>query len=186
MPYTPGMDERPSELKTTALAGRAGPGQSGLRGKLFARVMDRIFGYFLRLCGSRSDAEDLTQDTLLRLERSLTRQEYDPTRSFNRWMWIKAHSVWVEHCRKRRERPVDPHLLPAPPATLPDTDARLDARELLAELRRELDAEVFEVFVLYYGEQSSLSAIAATIGRDRKTVRARLDVAVRAARRKLR
>jgi RNA polymerase sigma factor (sigma-70 family) len=176
---------------TTHLAGRAleGDDARSVRALLFVRIMDRIHRYFSRLVFSREGAEDCAQQTLLALERSLQDGTYDPSRSFNRWMWIKAHSVYVDHCRARaRQRveplPPTPLAAPEPPAAGP-VDARLDAATLLDALRARLEPEDLEIFTLFYGEELTVSDIAALVGRDRKTVRKRLDEAKRLALRAL-
>lgn len=170
---------------TTHIAGEAlklGPGGRSLRASLFERIMERIHRYFVKLIWDAHAVDDCLQRTLLRLETSLSEGSYDPERSFNRWMWLKAHSVYVDYCRERR---------PAQqlPASLPDrgrsgtaqVEARLDATTVFDTLRCDLPAEVFEVFVLRHDGGQNLSQIAALLGRDRKTVRKHLKHAERAA-----
>jgi RNA polymerase sigma factor (sigma-70 family) len=176
---------------TTHLAGRAldGDDARSVRALLFVRVMDRIHRYFSRLVFSREGAEDCAQQTLLALERSLQDGTYDPGRSFNRWMWIKAHSVYVDHCRAHARHPVEPLQPEAVATTAPEVsahvDARLDSVTLLDTLRARLEPEDLEMFTLFYGEELTVSDIAALVGRDRKTVRKRLDEAKRLALRTL-
>jgi RNA polymerase sigma factor (sigma-70 family) len=164
---------------TTHLAGQAldGADARSVRALLFERVLDRIHRYFSRLIFSPEGAEDCAQQTLLRLERSLQDGTYDPQRSFNRWMWIKAHSVYVDYCRAHARQPAEP--LPAD-ALAPEpasADARLDAAALLELLRARLEPEDLEIFTLFFAEELTISEIAALVGRDRKTVRKRLDAA---------
>ncbi len=170
---------------TTHIAGEAlklGPGGRSLRAVLFERIIERIHRYFVKLIWDPHAVDDCLQKTLLRLETSLAQSCYDPEQSFNRWMWLKAHSVYVDYCRERRM-----------PAGLPEgiedrrgdptarVDAKLDAGTVLERLRRDLDPEAFEVFVLRHEGGQNLTQIAALVGRDRKTVRKHLKLAERAA-----
>ena len=180
-----------SGKNTTELAGEAqAHGRGGgraLRAQLFERIMERIHRYFVNLVWDAESVDDCLQQTLLRLEQSLQSGSYDPQRSFNRWMWIKAHSVYVDYCRKHKHMaglPGDGAQLVAGgrganPAEV--AASSLDAQAVLAALRGSLDAESFEMFVLHFGEQASVSEVAAVTGRDRKTVRKRLASARAAA-----
>src|SRR5881296_229986 len=50
------------------------------------------------------DAEDLTQETFVRMFRALDR--YDPTRPFPAWLFTIASRLCIDHIRRRRLRPV--------------------------------------------------------------------------------
>src|SRR4051812_8210422 len=81
--------------RTTELANdafREPRDQSARHAALFERIASRIYGYFARTVRDRTEAEELAQRTLVELERSLREQSYDPARSFNVWMWLKAHT----------------------------------------------------------------------------------------------
>lgn len=172
---------------TTHLAGAAlgaTPEGVGLRGLLFERIMERVHRYFVKLVWDPDGVDECLQRTLVRLEESLRDGSYDPRRSFNRWMWIKAHSVWVDWCRERSRAPgaiPDGAVDPGTPSEEGAIDAAMDARALLDHLRGTLDPEVLEVFILARGEGKSLVEVAATVGRDRKTARKLLDGADREA-----
>lgn len=171
---------------TTFLAVEAlgDPAERHLRAALFERVLERIHRYFTRVVWDKSAVDDCVQQTLLALERSLQEGTYDPRRSFNRWMWLKAHSVYVEHCRSRARAPQAlPEEARAGPAAAPEerVEARHDAEVLLSRLRSDLDAETFGMFVLFFAEGYNVSEVAGITGRDRKTVRKRIDSAKRAA-----
>ncbi len=167
--------------KTTQLAGRAAgsqPGKRSLRAALFERIMCRIQRYFHKLVWDADAVDDCVQNTFLRLERSLTEGGYDPRRSFNSWMWLKAHAVFVDYCRAGHHRlgPLLEHESTSPSA-VPAVDARIDARALLAHLGEHLSAESFEAFVLHYDQHQGITAIASLQGRARKTVRKELRAA---------
>jgi RNA polymerase sigma factor (sigma-70 family) len=174
--------------ETTYLAGLAlgGAEQRSLRAALFERILDRIHRYFARLVFDPHGVEDCLQQTLLALEKSLQEGTYDPQQSFNRWMWIKAHSVWVDYCRARAREPrrtVDEVAGGAARGGdgSSGVDAKLDAQALLAALGGRLSAEDLECFTLFFGEDQTVTDIAAVVGMDRKTVKKRIDAARRLA-----
>lgn len=73
--------------------------EAALRGDpaAFASLVDRhapaCLRYATRMLGSREDAEDATQDTLVRAHRALAR--FDPSMSFRTWIM----SILVNRCR---------------------------------------------------------------------------------------
>lgn len=170
---------------TTQLAGAAmeagSPAARLAHAALFERVVERIHRYFKRLAGQ--DADDCLQKTLLLLEESLRSRVYDPQRSFNAWMWLKAHTVWAQLCRERERRPVALPELDGQPSTRAREDPaqhrerQLDAATVLAAIEARLGAETHEAFVLYYEGGLTQAEVAETLGRDRKTVRKRLEEA---------
>jgi RNA polymerase sigma factor (sigma-70 family) len=171
---------------TTYLAAEAigDPTERHLRAALFERILERVHRYFTRVVWDKTAVDDCVQQTLLALERSLQEGTYDPAHSFNRWMWLKAHSVYVEHCRSRARAPgaLPPDSVAAGEAS-PEAsvEAKHDAEVLLSALRRELESETFEMFVLFFGEGYNVSEVAGITGRDRKTVRKRIQSAKRRA-----
>ena len=49
-----------------------------------------------------ADAEDLTQDVLVKLTRAMQAFRYDPARSFRGWLKTVAHHAWQDLARRRR------------------------------------------------------------------------------------
>jgi RNA polymerase sigma-70 factor (ECF subfamily) len=54
----------------------------------------------MRMVRVREDAEDLTQETFIRMFRALDR--YDPTRPFPAWLVTIAARLSIDHLRRRR------------------------------------------------------------------------------------
>jgi RNA polymerase sigma factor (sigma-70 family) len=181
---------------TTDLAASArrssGDEARAMRAALYERVLGRIHAYFRKVVFDAGQAEECLSRTLLELERSLdaapeARGGYDPARSFNAWMWLKAHTVFAQWCREReregRAEPgpgarVRPRLEPLgdrdPAAPPTDVDRRLDAEAVLREVERRLGRETHEAFVLYYAGDLTQQEIAEMLGRDRGTVARRI------------
>ena len=161
--------------KTTELAGDAlneTRSSNERHAALFERIASRIYRYFVKTVWDRNEAEELAQRTLVELERSLREKSYDPARSFNAWMWLKAHGVFQQWCRERATKKMEPlEDVAVPPG--PDEN-NLDAETVLSELQRRLGDECYEIFVLYYEGGLTQAEVAEAVSRDRKTVGARL------------
>lgn len=68
--------------------------------RLHEEHLDSVYRYCLRLCGNRSDAEDITQDTFVAAFRALDgyRAEANP----RTWLFAIAHRTAVKHLRRKR------------------------------------------------------------------------------------
>lgn len=164
---------------TTQLAADAlGADRDAARAALFERILARVHRYFGRIVADPHQAEECAQETLLALERSLAEGRYEPWRSFNTWIFLKAHQVFVEWCRRRdREaRPLPVHVQRGPDDDArPLVEARLDARALLSAIGAELGKDTLETFVLRYEGGLTLEQVAEATGCERRTVSRRLE-----------
>jgi RNA polymerase sigma-70 factor (ECF subfamily) len=87
-----------------------------------------------------ADAEDVTQDILLKLTQKLQAFAYDPSRSFRGWLKTVAHHAWRDFVDRRRhaERA-------AGTSRAPELMLTLEAREDLAQkLEEAFDLELLE------------------------------------------
>jgi len=183
---------------TTNLAGAARrAGEAGdaaaaraARAAVYERVIRRIHAYFRRLVRDPAEAEECLSRALLELERTLAPEAlggaagsagYDPGRSFNTWMWLKAHSVYAQWCRERaRDRRAEPlgEREPAAPEAADGARAlerRLDAATLLGAIEARLGRETLEAFLLFHEGGLTRSEVAEALGRDRGTITRRLE-----------
>jgi len=71
---------------------------------LVTRYQRQVYSVALRMLRSSEDAEDVTQETFVRVFRSIER--YDPTRPFAAWIFTIAARLSIDHLRRRRTRPV--------------------------------------------------------------------------------
>jgi len=62
----------------------------------------RIYGWCRQWRLQEADAEDVTQDVLLRLARKMRRFTYDPSRSFRGWLWMLTHHAWSDFLEDRK------------------------------------------------------------------------------------
>jgi RNA polymerase sigma factor (sigma-70 family) len=154
------------------------PGARVAHAALFERIVERMHRYFRRMIRDPHEAEECLQRCLVLLEQSLAERRYEPGRSFNTWMWLKARTVYAQWCRERERAPTQladgDADVADPRSPQADVDRRLDATTLLEALARQLGPEPYEAFVLYYEGGLTQAEVAEALGRDRKTVARRI------------
>ena len=72
--------------------------------ELVERYQAQVYSVALRMVRRSEDAEDLTQETFVRMFRALSR--YDPTRPFAAWLFTIASRLCIDHIRRRRVSPI--------------------------------------------------------------------------------
>jgi RNA polymerase sigma-70 factor (ECF subfamily) len=146
-----------------------------------------VWRFALRLTGDRDQAEDLTQETLLRAWRHRRRLR-DPDRA-RVWLFKIAANLWRDRVRRARRRP-DPTTTSAdelPSSNVPP-DKQLIDRE---DVQRTVDAmdglppRQREVLYLYACEELSLAEIADVLDISSNAVKASLSLARKRMRRQL-
>ncbi len=91
--------------------------------ELVERYQTRVFSLALRMVRQREDAEDLTQDTFVRMFRAADR--YDPERPFAAWLFTIASRLCIDHIRRRRLKLVS--LSQSDPGS--DDERQMDVRD---------------------------------------------------------
>jgi RNA polymerase sigma-70 factor (ECF subfamily) len=116
-----------------------------------------VFGLCLRLLGQREDAEEVTQETLVRAVRHLS--HWDATRPLKPWV----QAIAVNRCRtwtaKRKRQPALMEIadaIAAPRERLSVADLNEELQLALGELREEYRI----CFVLFHQEEQSCQQIA--------------------------
>ncbi len=100
---------------------------------LAARLTPRIFGHAMRVLGDSAEAEDVTQDALLRLWR-IAADWRSGEAKVTTWLYRVVANLCTDRLRKRGQVPLDDIAEPADPAAsavqrLQDA-ARIDALQL--------------------------------------------------------
>ena len=110
---------------------RARRGDAEALGFLYRRYAPGVFSYIRRIVRNDYDAQDITQQTFVKLATSL--DKYDPSRAnFSAWMLRMAHNAAVDHLRKQRLTLLSDPVEPEDEAEEPDPD---DGRSLLETFR---------------------------------------------------
>lgn len=130
-----------------------------------------VYTLALRLLGSRTAAEDVTQETFLRL---YTVPPGPEVRNPNAWLFRVARNLAVDALRKRREEELGENE-PAPERDLP---LRLDLESALAAL----GVEEREIVTLHLNAGITFGEIAGIIGLSLPSVYRRYQKAIRALR----
>lgn len=68
--------------------------------ELVRRYERPVFSVLMRVVRRPEDAEDLAQETFVRVYRALDR--YDPTRPFTAWLFTIASRLAIDHLRRKR------------------------------------------------------------------------------------
>jgi RNA polymerase sigma-70 factor (ECF subfamily) len=139
--------------------------------ELALRYKRRLFVYFRPRLGSDQDAEDLVQETFLKLYRNI--HNYDPALRFSTWLYTSANRLAISSYR--RKKTVAGRLGPE----IADASADLAVRAAAGETRstglwdaaRTLGRNQYRVLWLRYGEDLTIEEIAASIGKSGLAVR---------------
>src|SRR5215472_2607663 len=75
---------------------------------LVERYQNRLYRYLLRLVKQPGTAEDLFQQTWLRVMERIS--SYDPRRNFESWLFSVAHNLAIDHLRRYRPESLDEPL----------------------------------------------------------------------------
>ena len=147
--------------------------------RLIEQYQHRLLRYLTYLVGNRQTAEDLFQETWLRvLERGA---QYDGKHNFSTWLFSIARNLTIDHLRKKKPESLEPEDEESP-ATVPVSQA-VSAFDLVAgqeESERILSAlacvppEYREAIVLRFHEDLSLEEIAAVTHAPLGTVKSRI------------
>ncbi|MCZ6710706.1 MAG: sigma-70 family RNA polymerase sigma factor [Gammaproteobacteria bacterium] len=99
------IHSRLSELSDDGLMARIRHHDQEAFACLLARHLNPVHAYLYRLTGSRADADDLSQDTFLRVWRKAA--SFKPGRvKLTTWLHRVAHNLCVDDFRKRRTHAV--------------------------------------------------------------------------------
>jgi RNA polymerase sigma-70 factor (ECF subfamily) len=173
--------EEPDDL----LMRRVGEGDHAACRTLVERHLARVVAFATRTLGNRADAEDVTQDTFLRLWRSAPGWRPGGAR-LTTWLYRVALNLCLDRLARRRETRLDDAPEPVDPA--PPAAELLDRRALGARVNAEIAAlppqqRVANTLSHYEGLGNveaaevlgvSVEALESLLARGRRTLRARL------------
>lgn len=167
---------------------------------LVSRHRQPVFNFILRYVGHRQRAEDLLQETWLKVVRSSN--EWEPKARFTTWVYTIARNLCVDSARKEAFRATDSLDAPASGdegegrskgelvadegGASPDRaahNARL--RPVLERAIHSLPAEQREVFLLREYHGIGFKEIAEVTGVNENTVKSRMRYALEGLRKKL-
>jgi RNA polymerase sigma-70 factor (ECF subfamily) len=165
---------RATEPDVRRLVERAQRGDRGAFEDLYVLHFDRIYGYLQLSVANRHDAEDLTNQTFIRMLESIDRFRWQSV-PFSAWLFRIAHNLAMDHFRAgRRWQPEsDPRedtIAPEPSAE----DAAFHAlgRERMLRMIDGLSGDQRQVLTLKYAFDFSNAEVAAILGKTEGAVKA--------------
>src|SRR5881409_1150777 len=98
------MDMPADSPTSTSLLGRLrnAPTDQAAWREFVRRYGGQIYGWCRHWGLQESDAQDVTQDVLLKLAAKMRAFTYDPARSFRGWLRTLAHHAWSDFLESRR------------------------------------------------------------------------------------
>lgn len=166
---------------------------------LVTRHRQGVYNFILRYVGHRQRAEDVLQETWLKVVRSSS--EYQPRAKFTTWVFTIARNLCVDSARKESYRKADSldaptsedgegralgELVPDEDGASPDRAAHnVRLRPLLMKAIDGLPAEQREVFLLREYQGIGFKEIAEVTGVNENTVKSRMRYALEGLRKKL-
>ncbi len=81
---------------------RSRDGNDEALGELFGRYQTQLYGFLVKMTRSRRDAEDLFQETFLRIHRML--DGYREQQRFKSLLFTVASNLCIDHARRRKTR----------------------------------------------------------------------------------
>ena len=173
-----GDAEALAEDAIARLVEQARAGDTGARRTLYVQYADRVFRTVRGMLRSDADAEDVTQDAMLKVLTSLHR--FTPRAGARFAAWVTTIAVNTARRRFRRRRPELSATGDLPEAAddaadpADDLDRARQRRALLIALA-ELPERERVIVSLRYGGELNASEIAKTVGVEAATVRKILE-----------
>ena len=153
--------------------------------EVIGRYQHRLYRFLVRMVGDPATAEDLFQQTWIRLMEKIG--SYDARRNFEAWLFAIARNLAIDHLRRRRAISLDElddsGQAPMERLVAYDRDVLsqlldFERGALLAAALRELPAIHREVLTLRFEEEMKLEQIAEVAGVPLATVKSRLHRAL--------
>lgn len=147
--------------------------------ELVARYTKPIYNFTFRLTGNVQTAEDLVQETFIKVWKNL--DKYDPKQSFRGWIFTIARNTTTDYLRKKKTVPFSvlskEDDLPFE-ETLSDTTnlpnetlARLEDTESLEKILGTLPIDYQMVLLLHYQEGLTFEEIGDVVDKPPNTVK---------------
>ena len=152
---------------------------------LLSRYQNRLYRYLLRLVHDPTAADDVFQQTWMRVLENIRR--YDPGRSFDAWLFAIARNVAIDHLRRRQPGSLDELLEDGRPLPAGLSAAAPGAFELVLHTERAVlvrqalasQPPLFrEILSLRFEEEMKLEEISEVLGIPLGSVKSRLSRAL--------
>ncbi len=155
---------------------------------LLMRYQNRLYRYLLRMVHEQAEAEDLFQQTWVRVAEKIA--QFDVRRNFEPWLFALARNLAIDHLRRVRPSSLDEPIGRAQPditvgdrlasSHRPVLDGILERERAgqLASALETLSVSYREVLSLRFEEEMKLEEIAEVLAIPLSTVKTRLQRAL--------
>ncbi|WP_394327622.1 RNA polymerase sigma factor SigW [Paenibacillus macquariensis] len=145
---------------------------------------DKIYHLGYRMLSNRHEAEDVVQETFLRVFKSLDR--FDPNQKFSTWIYRIATNLCIDRLRKRKatysldadmndQEGLDGYsLIPSDDRT-PESELMIsETKQIIYDAIESLPAKYKSVMILRYLQDLSLQEISDVLGMPVTTIKTRV------------
>lgn len=174
------MSDSPVQLSDEDLALQSRDGNAAALAQLYLRHAPRLTSYLRRVLRNHEEAEDVLQDTFVRLFEG--RGRYTSRGRFRSWLYTVATRQALDRLRNERRRTELLTKRSHSVTALPDPLQRAADRQLLARIDAVLDTlppEMVAVFHLRMREEFRYAEIAAICGDPEGTLRSRIHATLK-------
>jgi len=171
----------PMESEASAIARGLRRRDLDLLDCVIEQYQHRLLRYLIHLSGNRELAEDLFQETWIRvMERG---HQYDGRREFSTWLYAVARNLTIDYLRRKAPVSLDglmenedraPHEPADPRPSAWDAVAQSQETERINAALAGIPAECREAIVLRFQDELALEEMAAVTGAPLGTVKSRL------------
>jgi RNA polymerase sigma-70 factor (ECF subfamily) len=162
-----------STADVRALVGRAKEGDREAFEELYLLHFDRIYSYLQMSVGNRHDAEDLANQTFVKMIESIDRFEWRKV-PISAWLFRIAHNLAVDHFRSRRRwQPEEEPPEPPGMAERSAEDAAFDsiAEQSMFEMIEGLSEDQRQVLTLKFAFDFSNAEVGSILGKSEGAVK---------------
>ncbi len=166
-------------MKETELVKRLMAGDRKAFDALYELYKDQAFRTAWFLAGNRADAEDIVQDTFVKVYVNIG--QLKQAEGFKSWFYrILTRTAWKQSDSRKREFPDEEILIHADAVSEASEDGnpeqifKKEERDKIRAIVNGLDEKYRTTLVLYYYSQCSTKAIASIMGCLEGTVKSRL------------
>lgn len=154
---------------------------------LLARHQQRVYGYILRLAGDPDLADDIFQETFVKIITTIKQGRYTPDGKFASWMTRIAHNLVIDHFRQVKSEATvsaddtESNLLnrrELADDTIEDLMVDTAIRDDLRQMVKALPRDQRQVLVMRYYGNMSFKEIAERTGVSINTALGRMRYAV--------
>lgn len=179
------MDPIDIDALDRADMGRLAGGHDAALNDLMERHASRVFQFLCRMLGNEDDANDLTQETFVRVFKA--KDSFQPDKKFSTWLYAIAANLARNHFRWRARHPdisfeaetqtpgqTVGSTIPSPTGSPGEQAMAGERAEAVRTAVRRLPEEMREAIVLCEWEELSVAAAAEALQATPKAVESRL------------